>query len=81
MDGSAYRKICRGAILMPISVFDKICAILHKTHDGDDLHESDLKLVEMASNGHLNELGIGEIDTLHQLVDDGTYKASERWLE
>ena len=60
-------------------VSEKLCAILHGTHDGDDLHEYDLRLVESAANGILNDRGMGEIDALHRLVAGGAYDASKRW--
>lgn len=60
-------------------VSEKLCAILRGTRDGDDLHESDLGLVESAANGVLNDLGMSEIDTLQQLIADGTYDANARW--
>ena len=66
---------------MKPGVCDKLTSILHETQDGDHLHELDLRLVEDAANGILNDLGMGEIDTLQQLVESGEYDASKRWLE
>ena len=66
---------------MKPGVCDKLTSILHGTHDGDTLHEFDLKLVERAANGFLNDLAHAEIDTIQQLVESGEYDASKRWLE
>lgn len=58
---------------------DITCDILRGTHDGNDLHEVDLKLVEMAVNGFLNESGIALVNELHQIVAGGKYNIDERW--
>ncbi len=42
---------------MSASIMDTACAILEATRDGDDLAPLDLKLVELAVNGQLNEHG------------------------
>ena len=42
--------------------------ILQRTHDGDDLDPSDLKLVELAVNGFLNEAGKLAFAELHSNV-------------
>ena len=53
---------------------DKACAILKKTNDGDLLEPSDLKLIENAANGFLNEEGREVFEKLYQrVVVDGTY--------
>ena len=62
-------------------IIDITCNILHNTHDGNDLHEVDLKLVEMAVNGFLNESGIALVNELHKVVTDGKYNIDERWKE
>jgi len=45
---------------------DIACAILKETNDGDDLDPRDLKLVESAVNGFLNEVGYQAFKELHQ---------------
>lgn len=50
---------------------DTACVILQKTNDGDDLDPRDLKLVEMAVNGFLNEAGDQAFEALHQKVLKG----------
>ena len=66
---------------MKPGVCDKLTSILRGTHDGDLLHELDLRLIEDAANGILNDIGMGEIDTMQQLVESGEYDAKKRWLE
>jgi hypothetical protein len=60
---------------------DITCDILHKTHDGNDLHGYDLKLIEDAVNGFLNKSGIAKVNELHQIVMDGRYVIGKRWIE
>lgn len=66
---------------MKPGVSEKLSTILRGTQDGDTLHEFDLKLVESAANGILNDLAMEEIDTIQQLVTAGKYNASERWVK
>lgn len=49
-------------------------AILQKTNDGDDLDPKELKLLENAVNGFLNDYGQKLFTELHQRVIAGTYK-------
>ncbi len=51
--------------------------ILQKTNDGDDLDPRDLKLLEMAVNGFLNEQGMIAFAKLHANVIAGYQKP---WL-
>src|SRR3989339_1482135 len=53
---------------------DVACEILRNTDDGDDLVPPDLKLVELAVNGHLTEIGMQAFMELHRKVMEGTYK-------
>ena len=50
---------------------DLACEILKKTDDGDDLAPRDLKLVEMAVNGFLNESAYQAFKELHQKALNG----------
>ena len=47
--------------------------ILRNTNDGDDLEPRDLKITEMAVNGHLNEAGEEYFKELHRKVIAGQY--------
>ncbi|MCL2387835.1 MAG: hypothetical protein FWC89_09855, partial [Defluviitaleaceae bacterium] len=47
---------------------DKATSILKKTRDGDLLDPQDLKLIESAVNGFLNEIGINAFENLHYSV-------------
>ena len=53
---------------------DKAIAILQDTSDGDKLAPLDLKLVENAVNGFLNEEGIKVFNQLHETIEAGKYK-------
>ena len=53
---------------------DKAIAILQATSDGDRLAPLDLKLVENAVNGFLNEEGIKVFNQLHETIAAGKYK-------
>jgi hypothetical protein len=53
---------------------DKAIAILQATSDGDKLDPLDLKLVESAVNGFLNEEGIKVFNKLHETIAAGKYK-------
>jgi hypothetical protein len=53
---------------------DKAIAILQATSDGDKLAPLDLKLVENAVNGFLNEEGIKVFNQLHETIVTGKYK-------
>jgi len=48
-----------------MSICDKAVEILRATSDGDALDPRDLKLVEMAVNDDLNELGIAAFERLY----------------
>lgn len=52
---------------------DKALVILQKTHDGDDLSPTHLKILEMYVNGHLNEKGLREFEKIYESVANGTY--------
>ena len=54
-------------------------SILQATRDGDELHKSDLWLLQCAVNGHLSVDGIDAFKELHQIVSDGEYNTDERW--
>ena len=47
------------------------CEVLHATNDGDDLAPMDLKLVELAVNGFLNEAGWEAFRKLNDRVNQG----------
>ena len=53
---------------------DKAIEILQATSDGDKLAPLDLKLVENAVNGVLNEEGIKVFNQLHETIVAGKYK-------
>lgn len=53
---------------------DKALYILRSTNDGNDLAPVDLKLVESACNGFLNEKGEEAFDALYQRVKSGDYQ-------
>ncbi|MDW7726330.1 MAG: hypothetical protein SCH70_04335 [Candidatus Methanoperedens sp.] len=53
---------------------DKAIEILQATNDGDGLDPLDLKLVEMAVNVHLNDLGMERFNQLHVEVTTGGYR-------
>ena len=52
---------------------DKALVILRGTKDGDELSPSDLRLLELYVNGHLNEKGLEAFDKLYESVAVGTY--------
>jgi hypothetical protein len=54
---------------------EKAIEILQKTDDGDKLSPIDLKLLEMAVNGWLNEAGEVAFDDLYGQVSGGNYSA------
>ena len=54
---------------------DKAIAILEKTNDGDDLAPKHLKLVELAVNNGMSELGQQEFNKVFEAVEAGTYTA------
>ncbi len=56
------------------SACDQAIEILRLTHDGDDLDPIQLKLVENAVNGFLNDKGIEVFDKLYTTVIEGKYK-------
>jgi len=56
------------------SVCDKACEILQKTNDGDDLDPRHLKLLEMAVNGFLNDVGETAFEELYTNVQAGYQK-------
>ena len=53
---------------------DKAIVILEKTRDGDDLDPKLLGLVELAVNGHLNNVGKDAFEGLYLEVTNGIYK-------
>ena len=53
---------------------DLACEILHETNDGNDLSPGDLKLVELAVNGFLNDKGWEKFKELHRQVKGGYKK-------
>ncbi len=54
-------------------------AILQNTNDGDDLAPEHLKLLEMAVNGVLNDLGNQMFTELHATILNGQY--IKPWLQ
>ena len=62
-----------------ISINEMAVDILQTTNDGNELHDSDLALLQMAVNGHLNDSGIEEFEVLYHLVQTGEYRAEDRW--
>ena len=58
---------------MKISICEKAIEILNKSNDGNDLDPAELKIVEMAVNGFLNEDGIESFNQLHESVRSGNY--------
>lgn len=64
-----------------MSDIDKTICILQQTHDGDDLHPTDLKLTELAVNGLLNEKGAKAFNALYRKVQSGKYRSPfETWF-
>jgi hypothetical protein len=55
-----------GGYFMSAGVCELACEILRATKDGDDLAPPDLKLVELAVNGYLNEAGNAAFMELHR---------------
>ncbi len=53
---------------------DKAIVILEKTRDGDELDPKLLGLVELAVNGHLNNVGKDAFEGLYKEVIGGIYK-------
>lgn len=51
---------------MKDGVCDMSCAILRVTHDGDDLSEGDLWIVQEACNDHLNEKGWERFEEIYR---------------
>lgn len=60
-------------------ITDMAVDILRSTRDGNELHATDLALLECAVNGVLNAAGIELFKELHHLVQTGEYRAEERW--
>jgi hypothetical protein len=54
--------------------------ILRASNDGNRLEPCDLKLVELATNGYLNETGEAALMQLRAQVQDGSYFESHRWF-
>jgi hypothetical protein len=52
---------------------DRCTDILKHTNDGGELAPEDLRLTELAINGHLNERGLQKLDELHRRVVAGEY--------
>ena len=69
--------VCREEIMTEIT--DMAVDILRTTRDGNELHNSDLALLQMAVNGNLNDAGLEEFDVLYHLVQTGEYNIGERW--
>ena len=55
---------------------DKAIVILEKTRDGDELDPKLLGLLELAVNGHLNNVGKDAFEGLYLEVVKGIYKRS-----
>ncbi len=45
--------------------YDKVCQILQRTHDGDNLSEFELWIVQEAVNNHLNTIGWSKFDEIY----------------
>lgn len=58
---------------------DMAVDILRSTRDGNDLHPTDLTLLQCAVNDDLNAAGIERFEELHHLVQTGEYNIDERW--
>lgn len=58
---------------------DMAVSILQTTRDGNNLHPTDLYLVQCAVNDCLNVTGVKEFEKLHHLVQTGEYNVDERW--
>jgi len=56
-----------------METIDKALAIIEATEDGNQLHPFDLKLVERAVNGFLDEEGLATFDKLYRDVTSGNY--------
>jgi len=54
-------------------IIEQACEIIEATQDGDKLHPRDLKLVENAVNGFLNDAGLAAFAELHAKVTRGEY--------
>ncbi|WP_165989569.1 hypothetical protein [Caballeronia sp. SBC1] len=63
-----------------VEVADKAIEILQRTRDGDTLEARDLKLVEQAVNGALNEAGRDLFEKLHSSVISGAYATTRHWF-
>lgn len=59
---------------MTHAIADQAIEILQQTHDGDDLDPGHLKLLEMAVNGCLNDVGKGAFAALLANVRSGYVK-------
>jgi len=51
-----------------MKTIDKAIYILKNTHDGNDLTQKELKIVESAVNGFLNDLGLKYFDTIYETI-------------
>lgn len=58
---------------------DMAVRILQATRDGNDLHPTDLYLVQCAVNDCLNVTGVKEFKKLHSIIESGKYNIDERW--
>ena len=58
---------------------DMAVRILQATRDGNELHKSDLCLLQCAVNHDLNAAGIKEFEKLHSIIESGKYNIDERW--
>ncbi len=61
-----------------MTVADKAIDILRATQDGDNLSERDLKLVECAVNGFLNETAESMFESLYSQVMSGNYMPAHK---
>jgi hypothetical protein len=52
---------------------EKAIEILQRTHDGDDLAPQHLKLVELAVNDMVTEVGMAAFEQLYTQTTGGTY--------
>lgn len=60
-------------------ITDMAVYILRTTRDGNDLHPTDLYLVQCAVNKCLNVTGDAEFEKLYHIVQTGEYRSEERW--
>ena len=56
-----------------MKTIDKAIYILENTYDGRGLTQKDLKIVESAVNGYLNDSGLKYFNLIHKMVENDTY--------